>query len=53
MEQLVEIMDFSVSIFVMRVSGASSVEVAQILEWGYSTKNNDSSSVKKFTKSVA
>jgi hypothetical protein len=53
MEQMIEIMHFSVPTFVMDVSDASSLDAAQRPEHGYFKKNHDSSSVKKFAKSVA
>jgi hypothetical protein len=45
---MIEIMHFSVSIFVMGVSGTSSLDAAQTTSWRYSKKNHDSSLVKKF-----
>jgi hypothetical protein len=53
MGQMIKIMRFSLSMFVIGVSGTSSLDEAQTPEWEYSKKNHDSSPVKKFAKSLA
>jgi hypothetical protein len=52
-DEMIEIMQFSVIIFVMGVSGPSSLDAAQTPEWGYSKEKHDSFLVTIFTKSVA
>jgi hypothetical protein len=53
MHQMIEIMHFSISIFVMGVSDTSSLGATQTSEWRYSQKNHDSFPAKKFAKSFA
>jgi hypothetical protein len=42
MDQMIEIMHFSVSIVVMRVFGTPSLDAAHTAEWGYSKTSHDS-----------
>jgi hypothetical protein len=48
MDQLIEIMRFSMPLFLTVVFGPSCLDAVQTPESGYSKKNHDSSSVKKF-----
>jgi hypothetical protein len=41
MEEMIEIMHFSMSIFVVNVSRASSLDAVQTSEWGYSKRNQN------------
>jgi hypothetical protein len=43
MDQIIEIRHFSVLIFVMGVSGTSSLDAAETPSWRHSKKNHDSS----------